>query len=382
MNILQVIPYFTPKRGGDVDVCYNISKNLSILGHKVTIITTNFEYDKEYADSLKNVRIIPFKSVFNFNLFIYSPDMGKWLEKNCKHFDVVHLHGLRSYQNNLIFKYVKVYSIPYVVQPHGTTSRVIGNKMYKLLYDFFYGKKILENANKVIAVSKEESLDDNDLGAENRNIEVIYNGINIEKYSLLPEKGTFKNKYSINKSFILYLGRIHKLKGLDFLVKSFNYLSNDINDVLLVIAGSDDGFKSNLIKLINKYELEDKIIFTGFLNEYDKICALKDADIFIHAVQYMGGVALIPLEAILCETPVIVTEGCGEIIKDINSGYFVEYGNVNQLKNKMKQILNNPIEGQKLAIEGKKIIQENYNWNKVVLKVEKTLKEAILENDR
>ena len=96
MKILQVIPYFTPKRGGDVNVVFNVSKYLNKQGHEVTIITTDFEFDYEYSNLLTNVRVIPFKCFLNIGLFLYSPSMKSWLEKNIKNYDIVHLHNYRS----------------------------------------------------------------------------------------------------------------------------------------------------------------------------------------------------------------------------------------------------------------------------------------------
>ena len=96
MNILQVIPYFAFKRGGDVNVCYNLSKQLTSMGHNVTILTTTFEYNKEDTDLVDNLTMVPIDYEFNLALFIYAPKMKKWLDKNITKYDIIHLHELRS----------------------------------------------------------------------------------------------------------------------------------------------------------------------------------------------------------------------------------------------------------------------------------------------
>jgi glycosyltransferase involved in cell wall biosynthesis len=176
---------------------------------------------------------------------------------------------------------------------------------------------------------------------------------------------------------ILYLGRIHKSKGIDFVITGFSNLINEISDVIFVIAGSDDGYKAELEKLIEKLNLSDKVKFTGFVDEKDKISTYVDADLFVHTVRYMGGVGLTPLEAILCNTPVIVTEECGEVIKEANCGYLVEYGDVNDLKEKMKRVIENPEEGKEMVERGKKYIGENLTWDKVVRRVEVVYEDCI-----
>jgi glycogen synthase len=88
MKILQVIPFFSPKFGGSLTVAYDLSKELAKRNHEVTIITTDFEFDQEYADKIRaeGVTLIVFHCVANFGLFLYSPSIKVWLEKNLKEF--------------------------------------------------------------------------------------------------------------------------------------------------------------------------------------------------------------------------------------------------------------------------------------------------------
>ena len=107
MKILQVIPYFAFTRGGDVNVCYNLSKQLIAKGHEVSILTTTFDYNPEDTASIPNLTMIPVEYKFNLALFIYSPKMKEWLDMHIAEYDIIHLHELRSYQNNIIIKYAK-----------------------------------------------------------------------------------------------------------------------------------------------------------------------------------------------------------------------------------------------------------------------------------
>ncbi|KAF5430839.1 Glycosyltransferase involved in cell wall bisynthesis, partial [Candidatus Methanophagaceae archaeon] len=248
---------------------------------------------------------------------------------------------------------------------------MIEKKRLKWLFDIVFGYKILRDANRVIAVSNEEAEYDRQKVANGKKISTIYNGMNLESFESLPKHGNFKKKYEINGKMILYLGRVHKSKGIDFVINAFSELIRDINDVVLVIAGPDDGYKAELEKLIKKLNLSDKVKFTGFLYVDDKISAYVDAKLFVHTVRYMGGVGLTPLEAILCDTPVIVTEECGEVIKEANAGYLVDYGDIKDLKEKMRGVIENPEEGMNQVKKGKKYIMENLTWAAVVKRVEK-----------
>lgn len=62
MKILQVAQFFSPVHGGSAEVPYHVSKELAKRGHEVTLITTDFEFDDEYAKTLgeTGVKVIPF----------------------------------------------------------------------------------------------------------------------------------------------------------------------------------------------------------------------------------------------------------------------------------------------------------------------------------
>jgi glycosyltransferase involved in cell wall biosynthesis len=346
MKILQVIPYFTPRRGGDVHICYSISRLLAEQGHDVTVITTDFEFDREYAKTLEilGVKIIPFNCIYNLRLFLISPGMCGWVKSQLKDFDLIHLHDLRSFQNAVIHYYAQKYNVPYILHPHGSTSRRIEKLKLKLLFDQIFGYKILRDARRVIAVSEEEAEYDRQMGANFQKVAVIYNGMDVSLFRDLPEYGKFRKKFNINGKMILYLGRIHKSKGIRFLIEAFSIASKKVKDSYLVIAGPDDGYKCEIDLLVNSLNLNDNVIITGFLDEKSKISAYVDADLFVSPVKYMGGVGLTPLEAILCGTPAIVTDECGEIFKKANAGCLVRYNDLNELSKTMEHMLEMPDE--------------------------------------
>ncbi|MBE6485582.1 MAG: glycosyltransferase [Methanosphaera stadtmanae] len=363
MNILQVIPYFAFTRGGDVNVCYNLTKQFTQMGHDVTILTTTFDYNKEDTDRINNLKMVPIEYKFNLALFIYSPKMKKWLENNLEKYDVIHLHELRSYQNNIVIKYAKKFNIPYILQPHASTPKHINKSIIKNIYDFFYGNRIMKNATTTIAVSEEEAYYDRLMNA--KDVRVIYNGMNLEVFDNLPKKGTFKNKNNITSPYILYLGRIDALKGINYIIEAFSKLPEEYSEYKLIIAGKITDYKKELDKIIKTNNLENKIIFTGFIDENDKISIYHDAELFVNPVKYMGGVSITVFESLLSNTPVIVTKESGELVEKIDAGSIVEYGDVESLKNEIIKSLTDKELTQKQMLNAQKYIRENLDWKRV-----------------
>lgn len=367
MNILQVIPYFAFTRGGDVNVCYNLTKEFTKMGHKVTILTTTFDYNREDTDSIANLTMVPIEYEFNLALFIYSPKMEKWLDENIEKYDIIHLHELRSYQNNIVTKYAKKHDIPYVLQPHASTPKNVNKSFIKHAYDFVYGNRIMKNAAITIAVSQEEAYYDRLMNA--KDVRVVYNGMNLEEFENLPPKGTFKDKNDIKSPYILYLGRIDELKGIDYIIEAFARLPQEYSDYRLVIAGKITDYKKKLDKIIRENKVENRVMFTGFVKEEDKISIYHDAELFVNPVMYMGGVSITVFESLLSNTPVIVTRESGELVEKMDAGSIVEYGDVESLKNEMIRSLEDKTLTQKQVSNAQKYIRENLDWKNVSEKI-------------
>ncbi|MFC1908808.1 glycosyltransferase family 4 protein [Chloroflexota bacterium] len=201
----------------------------------------------------------------------------------------------------------------------------------------------------------------------------------IEEFAELPPPGLFRQKYNLKEThIILFLGRIHRIKGLDFLVESFNELARLRSDVILVIVGNDDGYKSTLDRLIDKLDLTDKVLFAGFLSGAEKLSALVDADVMVQTSVYEQG-AWAPFEAVLCDTPIIVSSnsGAGEDVKKVDAGYLVEYGNKDDLSDRIRYVIDNPAEAQKKTHKAKEYIKSNLSLAKGIEKYEKLYEDVL-----
>ena len=392
MRILQVTNFFKPswESGGPARVCYEISKELVKRGHEVSVYTTDgFKYrlnvPKNKPVIVDKIKTYYFRNLSNYlsrklvlPIPYYLPFIAR---KEIKKFDIIHIHELRTPSAIIVAHYAKKYGRPYVLHGHGSISRSVSKIKIKKLFDIFFGARIIKNATKLLAVSEEEANHYKSFGAKKEKINVVYNGMDMEYFRNLPLKGHFKKKYKILGKMVLYLGRINKSKGLEPVIRAFSKLSEEMKDVTLVIVGSGDPrYKSKLEELAKLEGIFNKIIYTGYVEEASRISAYVDADLFVHTVLYMGGVGITPLEAIICGTPIIVTNECGEIIKKAGCGEIVEYGNIQELKEKIKMLLENPDKGKKMVKKGIDYINKNLVLDKVVTKIEE-IYESCLDSD-
>ena len=202
----------------------------------------------------------------------------------------------------------------------------------------------------------------------------------LSEYENLPKKGSLEKKYGIenNEKIILYLGRIHKTKGIDLLIGAYADLIKHLDNVRLVIVGPDDGFLSTLKRQIEDLEIGDRILFTGPLHESDKLGAYVDVDVFV--TPSFLGFPVTFLEACACGTPIITTRNGDELdwIHD-RVGYVVEY-NKEQLQDAMSKILSDEGLMRRFGEEGKRLVRNEFGWDKVVKKIEKFYEDCIVCN--
>ena len=391
LRILQVYRIFPALFGGISTVVHSITRELCKRKHDVTIYTTDVYLNGKsingYSWGAVQPKVYYFPSLLRTSLgsnvtvcgfkFVHS------VKKMIRSFNVIHLHGYRTFQNIIVHHYAKRNNVPYVFQAHGTLPRVMPWRRLKWFYDIVFGYRLLRGASKVIALSEAEADQYRSMGVPEEKIAIIPNGIDLSKYAELPPKGAFKKKFNIaeDKKIILYLGRIHKTKGIDFLVRAYAYLKNETNvkDAILVIAGPDDRYLSKIKSLVQDLGISNSVLFTGLLSEKDKIRAYVDSDVVVN-VEPLNVYGLVPLEAAACSTPVIVskTNAISEVVAAGKFGYSVKYDNVTSLAFTLRKILDDEELAEKLGRNGRTYIFNNFDWSKIIERYEHIYREAAI----
>lgn len=389
MNILHVVPSFAPcfSHGGVVNASYQIAKKQVEKGHEVTVYTTDscnkrLKFENNYNVDVDGIKVFYFKNISNTiknKLTIDTPiRFPNYIKKTIEQFDIIHIHEHRHSLAIATHRYAKKNNIPYVLQAHGSVLPFFQKEQLKEIFDKLWGFDILHDASKVFALSDVEKEQYLKMGIKKENIEIVPLGINLDEYKNLPGKGKFKSKQNIaeNNKLILFLGRIHEIKGLDLLIKSFSTVSNE--NVKLAIVGGDYGFKDELEKLILKNNLNDKVLFPGVLTGQDKIEALVDCDIFVMPSRYESFTTS-GLEAMACFKPLILTKNnhIQSWVKN-NVGLVCEFDE-KDLSECIKTLLNNQDLCNDFGNAGRKLIENKYDWNKVEKQIETIYDKCIRE---
>lgn len=381
MKILHVIPYFVPAwdYGGPLQACYWLSRQLIARGHEVVVYTTDTLNAKnrirESEEVIDGIKIRRFKNLSNTIAYAHNisipPGMFLAVKKEIKNFDIIHMHEYRTVQNLFFHHYAQKYAIPYVLQAQGSVPRTMGKEGLKYIYDWLWGYKLLKDASKLIAVTETEIGQYHNMGVCEDKIEIVPNGIDASLFENLPSRGEFRKKYGLtdNQKIILYLGRIHKIKGLDLLVKAFAGMTKELGDTKLVVVGPDDGYLPALKELIKKLKIEETVLYIGPLYGRDKLEAYIDSDVYVlPSIYEILGITI--LEACACSIPVIVTDRCGIANMIDGQAGLVVPCNKEQLQKALQRMLSNNKMRQELGEGGKVLVHEQFAYSKIVEKLE------------
>jgi len=390
MKILHIISTFPPAYafGGPPQASFLVCKELAKRGHYVEVYTTNaYDQKRNFKQSNKqviihNIKVTYFSNFIRINNLYIAPEMVIKLWKTAKQFDIVHVHFGRQLHDAFFGLGKNDFYPPYVLQARGALPYIGRMRSIKLIYDRLFGERVLKNASKVIALTRFEAEQYKYMGVPENKIVIIPNGIDLTSFSNMPPKGSFKEKYGIpeGKKIILYIGRIHWIKGVDILVKAYAQLVRQqiFRDAILVVVGSDDGYLSKVRSLVQELGISDLVVFTGPLYGRDKLCAYVDAEFVVLPSRYETFPNVL-LEAYACAKPVIASnvEAMPDLVLHGETGLLFRAGDENDLAGKLAYLLENPKEAEKMGRNARRLAEEKYSIDKVAAELEKVYEEVI-----
>jgi glycosyltransferase involved in cell wall biosynthesis len=260
--------------------------------------------------------------------------------------------------------------VPYVLAPNGTAPLLERKVRIKHAYDVLIGQRIMAAASRVIAVSETERRQLESIGVNRDAIRVVPNPLDLDEFSAPIDGARFRHDHGLPAGpLILFLGKLTPRKRLDVLVHAAAKLQG--SDWQLVIAGNDMGAGSGTRALVRTLGLEGRTHFTGLLSRHRRLEALAAADVVVYPSEdeIFG---LVPLEALLCGTPVIVADdsGCGEVIAATGGGQVVRVGDAEALAAAIRQVLRSPDRWRAAAAGAAVNVRAAYNPQTVCDQIE------------
>lgn len=390
--------------GGLGTYSQNLCPELVKLGHDVSVFTINDGNSKtrEIVQGVEVHRILTADFNDTFSLFVgeelkhWGPGMKffndvlsynigsaiKFLEliKNEGYeFDIVAAHDWLSAIAGIAIK--RSANLPLVFHLHSTEwGRTGGGSPTVASIEELAGKI----ADRVITVSNSMKEDLIWHGFERNKIDVVYNGVDIQKYN--PEKVSkeeiqkLRKKYGISEEekMLLFVGRLVPVKGVLNLIWAMKEVKD--HKVKLVILGKGE-LEETVRKLINELNLGENIKTQfEFISEAEKILhyGACDGAIFPSVYEPFGIVAL---EAMAMGKPVIVgargISGLREIVIPGETGLHINGNDPSDIAWGINVLFSDMKKAKKMGEMGRKRVREQFSWERVAEKTIKVYEEAL-----
>ena len=250
-----------------------------------------------------------------------------------------------------------------------TTKKSI---LYKV---FAYIEKVLyKNADKIITLTANKDYYIS-VGVDEKKVEIVSNGVDLEKYdSLLEEKSPIN--LLENKFNILYTGAHGTANCLDNILEVAKLIKND--DIVFNFIGEGEK-KEELIKKSEEYNLKN-VRFYPPINKNLIPNTLKNGDVMIVVAKntplYKYGISFNKMYEYFASSKPIIFSGnvANDMVKEANAGISVEAENIEKIKEAVLSLYNmSKTEREVLGKNGRKYVEENYDTKVLSKKIEKII---------
>ena len=252
---------------------------------------------------------------------------------------------------------VTIHDLSYYYYP----EEFLKKDLYKL--DHWTAASI-SNAAEIVAVSKTTKKDiQKHFDIDEEHLHVIYNGF--EKH-LVPKDGTpLLKEYGLTKKkYLMYVGTLQPRKNIPILVEAFAIFHKTNPDYSLVIVGKHGWLFDDLFESVKKFDVEDSVVFTGFIPDTDVAQLYSNAFCFVLPSLYEGfGIPI--LEAMSYECPVICSHASSLPEIGGDACLYFDPKDTNDLLGKIVELHENKLTYTLLIAAGKKRVKE-FSWKQSV----------------
>jgi len=385
MRIIFSVHGYKPayRVGGPIISVSSLAEKLSSKGHEVAVFTTNSNLDEDLDVPLacpvdvQGVEVWYFKRIevlkkllpfvpylSNSSGYVYAPTMRIELRKRIESVDLVHTHLPFIYPTLVAATYARKFQKPLFYHQRGVfdPQRLNFRSVKKRAYIRYLELPILRNATTLIALTDAEVESYRALGVDTP-CRVIPNGVDVTSYRPHPINPI--PYIPDHSNVILFLGRIHPIKGADVLLEAFVSIASQFPNAVLVLAGPDEfNLEKKFRALAESAGFGERVIFPGMVSGDQKLDLIARADLF--CLPSMGeGFSMAVLEALASCTAVLLSPGCHfDEVSNAGCGV-VAHPTKDALASALAQLLAQPEKLKAMGDLGYQLVREKYSWDTI-----------------
>ena len=298
------------------------------------------------------------KSELHPKLYLALPSLVRLIRE--KQIDLIHAHTRVT--QVLAFWIQKIHKIPVVTTCHGFYQRRLGRRLNPAWGDC------------VIAISEgvEEHLL-RDFHVPQSKARMIHNGVDIEALDKAyarhsPELAKVSYGFGPKDFVIGNVARLVADKGQEYLLRAVSELKQDLPSLRLLIVG-DGRDRDHLARLAKKLKLENRVVFTGTVQDVTK--PLAAMDLFVFPATWREGFGLSIIEAMACRKPIVATKiwNLSSLIQNGVTGILVEPKRIDILVSAISRLAKDPAWCQRLGLEGRKVVEQMFTIQRMAQEI-------------
>jgi len=317
-----------------------------------------------------------------WNTFAFSEAYRRTLRREVRRADMVHIYSLYNYPGLWAGIYARRGRVPYVLEPHGTLDSFLfgHHKWRKRLYELLAERRSFRSAAAIRFLSgAEASMARSNLGMPFKGAAVIPSGIEPGEFQPSHGQAGVLANYTVprDRRLIMFVGRLHRKKGVDLLLRAFVQLARTDSTVHLVIVGPDDGMEQSVRALAEAGQMVSRVTFTGMVTGQSKIDLMAAATIMVipsHTENFCN----VAIESMALGVPLVVSNGVG-IAGQIEQGGagVVAAPEAEAIEAAIRRIIDDPAALKRLGIAGRVLASGSFAWSVVGAKMDKLYRDII-----
>lgn len=367
-----------PTVGGSGVVATELGKKLADRGHEVHFIASSVPFR---LDRFSRNIFFHEVEVNQYAVFRYPPyDLtlaSKMAEVARRHrLDLLHVHyAVPHAVCAFLAKQLVGRDLKIVTTLHGTDITVLGYDP-SLSHMIRFG---IENSDAVTAVSRDLIRQTHHLLETDKPIVPIYNFVDETVY-YPRDAAALKRLYGIapEEKVISHISNFRAVKRVPDVIKAFRRLADQLPVRLLLVGEGPE--LPVVTRLVDEAGLRDKVLFLGKQENVAEVVAMSDLVMLLSSKESFG---LILLEAAACGVPAVATRvgGIPEVVADGESGYLVPVGDIDEIVEKARRILENPDVRHRMGERALEIARTKFHSTVIVSQYENLYKDVLGRDD-
>ncbi len=289
MNTLHIIDSFSPAAGGPPESVRELARAYLKVGAGIEVVCL----DNPDEPFLKGIPC-PVHALGQSYLgrYAFSPRLWRWLRENAGRFDGIVMHGIWSFPGVALRFAARRAGRPYAIFVHGALNpwfdRKYPLKHFKKLLYWPVQYPVLRDARAVLFTAESErDLANTSFHPNKWNSVVVPFGItDPEERKGKPvcqiEAFHYRFPELRGRRYLLFLARIHAIKGCDLLLEAFAKIVASVPGVDLVMAGPDQmGMQAKLQHMAKQFGIAGRVHWPGLIGDDLKWGALRACDALV-----------------------------------------------------------------------------------------------------